>query len=79
MLKLKLQYFGHLMRRTDSMEKTQMLGKIEGRRRRGWQRMRWLDHQLNGHEFDQALGDGEEQGSLACCSPWGHEESNMPE
>ena len=43
MLKLKLQYFGHLMRRTDSFEKTLTLGKIEGRRRRGWQRMRWLD------------------------------------
>ena len=43
MLKLKLQYFGHLMRRTDSLEKTLMLGKIEGRRRRGRQRMRWLD------------------------------------
>ena len=43
MLKLKLQYFGHLMRRVDSLEKTMMLGKIEDRRRRGWQRMRWLD------------------------------------
>ena len=43
MLKLKLQYFGHLMRRGDSLEKTLMLGKIEGKRRRGWQRMRWLD------------------------------------
>ena len=43
MLKLKLQYFGHLMRRADSLEKTLMLGKIEGGRRRGWQRMRWLD------------------------------------
>ena len=43
MLKLKLQYFSHLMQRADSMEKTLMLGKIEGRRRRGWQRMRWLD------------------------------------
>ena len=43
MTKLKLQYFGHLMRRTDSLEKTRMLGQIEGRRRRGWQRMRWLD------------------------------------
>ena len=43
MLKLELQYFGHLMQRTDSLEKTLMLGKIEGRRRRGWQRMRWLD------------------------------------
>ena len=48
MLKLKLQYFGHLMRRTDSLEKTLMLGKIEGRRRRGRQRMRWLE----GHEFE---------------------------
>ena len=43
MLKLKLQYFGHLISRTDSFEKTLMLGKIEGKRRRGWQRMRWLD------------------------------------
>ena len=47
MLKLKLQYFGHLMRRTDSLEKSLMLGKIEGRRRRGWQRMRWLDGIIN--------------------------------
>ena len=47
MLKLKLQYFGHLMRRTDSLEKTLMLGKIEGRRRRGQQRMRWLDGTTN--------------------------------
>ena len=47
MLKLKLQYFGHLMRRTDSFEKTLMLGKIEGRRRRGRQRMRWLDSITN--------------------------------
>ena len=59
MPKLKLQYFDHLMQRTDSFEKILMLGKIEGRRRRGRQRMRWLDgedHQLNGHEFEQALG-----------------------
>ena len=47
MLKLKLQYFGHLMRRTDSFEKTLMLGKIEGKRRRGRQRMRWLDGIIN--------------------------------
>ena len=51
MLTLKLQYFGHLMLRTDSREKTLMLGKIEGRRRRGQQRIRWLDG-LNGHEFE---------------------------
>ena len=78
MLKLKLQYFGLLMRRTDSLEKTLMLGKIEVRRRRGWQRMRWLDGITdNEHEFEQTLGDSEEQGSLACCSPWGCKESNM--
>ena len=78
MLKLKLQYVGHLMQRADSLEKTLMLGKIEGRRRRGRQRIRWLDGitELKGHEFEQTLGDGEGQGSLVCCSPWGHKESD---
>ena len=52
MLKLKLQYFGHLMRRADSLEKTQMLGKIEGRRRRGRQRMRWLDGITDSMDMD---------------------------
>ena len=52
MMKLKLQYFGHLMQRTDSFEKTLMLGKIEGERRRGRQRMRWLDGIINGREFE---------------------------
>ena len=78
-LKLKLQYFGHLMRRADPWEKTLMLGKIEGRRRRERQRMRWLNHWLNRHEFEQALGDGEGQGSLVYCSPWGCKESDKTE
>ena len=72
-LMLKLQSFGHLMWRTDSLEKTLMLGKIEGRKRRGWQSLRWLDHStasLNGHEFEQTPGDSGGQRSLACCSSW---------
>ena len=52
MLKLKLQYFGHLMRKTDSLEKTLMLGRIEGMRRRGWQRMRWLDNITNSMDMN---------------------------
>ena len=76
MLKLKLQYFGHLKRRDNSLEKTLMLGKTEGKRRRGWQRMRWLDGIT---EFEQAPGNGEGQGSLACCSPWGCKESDTTE
>ena len=80
MLKLKLQYFGHLMGRTDSFEKTLMLGKIEGRRRRGQQRMRWLDGITDSmDEFEQAPGVGDGQGSLVCYSPWGHRESEMTE
>ena len=72
MLNLKLQYFGQWMRRTDSFEKTLMLGKIEGRRRRG-DRIRWfgLHHWLDRQELEQALGVGDRQGSLACSSPWG--------
>ena len=79
MLKLKLQYFGHLMQRTNSFEKTLMLGKIEGRRR-GRQRMRWLDHhRLDRHESEQALEVGDGQGGLACCDSWGHKESDTTE
>ena len=70
MLKLKLQYFGHLMRRADLLEKTLMLGKIEGRRRRGRQdKMVGWHHGLNGHEFEQISVDNEGQGSLACYNP----------
>ena len=66
MLKLKLQYFGHLMRRTDSFEKTLVLGKIKGKRRRRRQEdeMVGWDHRLDGHESEQAPGVGEGQGSL---------------
>ena len=65
MLRLKHQYFGHLMWRTDLLEKTLMLGKIEGKRRRGWQdeMVGWHDR-FNGHEFEQAPGVGDGQGSL---------------
>jgi len=73
MLKLKVQYFGHLMWRTDSLEKTLVLGKIEGRRIRGCQRMRWLDGITDSIDmFEQAPGVGDGRGSLACCSPWDH-------
>ena len=72
-LELKLLYFGHLMWRANSLEKTLMLGKIEGRRRRGQERMRWLDGISDSrHEFEQTLGDYEGQGSLGCYSPWDH-------
>ena len=78
MLKLRLQYFGHLMQKANSLEKTPMLGEIEGMEKRmaedemvGWH------HQPKGHKSEQILGDSEGQGSLACCSPWSHKESDM--
>ena len=76
MLKLKLQYFGHLMQRTDSLEKTLMLGKIDGRKRRGGQRMKWLNGIIDSKDvsLSKLWGDSEGQGSLTCCSPWGHKE-----
>ena len=80
MLKMKLQYFGHLLCRRSSLEKTLMLDKIEGKRRRGRQRMRWLDASPTQWTWVWAssrVGDG--QGSLVCCSLWGHKESNMSE
>ena len=80
MLKLKLQYFGHLMRRTDSLEKTLMLEKIkqEEKGTTGNEMVEW-HHWLNGHEFEQALGVGFGQGSLACFSTRGCKESDMTE
>ena len=77
MLKLKLQYFGHLMSRDNSLEKTLMLRKTEGKRRRGWQRMRWLDGIIDSMDMNLSkLWDSEGQGSLACCSAWGRKESD---
>ena len=69
MLKLKLQHFGHLMQTADSFGKTLMLGKIEGRRRRGQQRMRWLDGITKGHAFEQTLGLDDGQEGLVCYNP----------
>ena len=72
-LMLKLQYFGHMMQRADSLKKTLLLGKIEGKRGRGWQRVRWLD----GITVEQTLGDIERQRKLVCCSPWVCKVSDM--
>ena len=80
MLKLKLQYFGHLMNRTDSLEKTLMLGKTEGRRRKGQQGMRWLDGITD--LMDMSLSKLQVlvmDWDLACCSPWDHRESDTNE
>ena len=78
MLKLKLQYRDHLMGRTDLLEKTLILEKTEGRRRRGRQRMRWLDGITNMTDMslNRFLGVGDGQGSLVCYSPWGRKESD---
>ena len=81
MLKLKLGYFGHLMRRVDSLEKTLMLGGIGGRKKRGRQRIRWLDGITN--LMDVSLSEFQElvidQGGLACCDSWGCKESDTTE
>ena len=73
MLKLKLQFFDHLVQRVDSLEKTMMLGKIGGKRRKGMaeDEMNGWHVRLNGHEFEQTPGDSEGQGSLAYFSSWG--------
>ena len=79
MLKLQLQYFDHLMQRANSLEKTLVLAKNEGRRRRGRQEMVGWHQQLNGQEFEQTWEDSEGQGSLLCCSPWGRKQSDTTE
>ena len=80
MLTLKLQYFGHLMWKADSFEKTLMLGKIECGSRRGRQRMRWSDGITDSMDMDLGrLGVGDGQGSLACCGSWGHKEPDTTE
>ena len=81
MLKLKLQYFGHLIQRVNSLEKTLMLGRIGDRRRRGQHRMRWLDGITDSMDVSlsehRVFGDG--QGGLACCNSWGRKESDTTE
>ena len=80
MLKLKLQYFGHLMQRADSFENTLMLVKIEGRKRRGWQdEMVGWHRRHNEHGFGWIPGVGDGQGGLACCGPWVCKESDTTE
>ena len=80
MLNLKLQFFGHLIRRVDSLEKTLMLGGIGGKRRRGRQRMRWLDGITDSmYVFEWTLGVGDGQGGLECWDSWSHKESDTTE
>ena len=81
MLKLRLQYFGHLMRRVDSLEKTLMLGGIGGQEEKGTtedEMARW-HHQLDGYEFEWTLGVGDGQGGLVCCDSWSRKESDTTE
>ena len=82
MLKLQLQYFGHLMLSSDALEKTLMLGKLEGRKRRGGDgRMRWLDDITDSVDMSLSKipGVGDGQGSLVCCNTWGQKESDTTE
>ena len=81
MLKLKLQYFGHLMQTADSLKKTLILGKTEGKRRSRWQGMRWLDSVIdsmgmNLRKFKES-GDSERQKNRVCSSPWGYKEHDL--
>ena len=79
MLKLKLQYFGHLMQRTDSLEKNLILGKTKGSGEKGMTEDKMVEchHQFNRYEIEQTPTNSEGQGSLACCSLWGRKKSDM--
>ena len=81
MLRLKLQYFGHLVRRTDLLEKTLIAGKDWRQEEKGTteDEMVGWHHRLDGPEFEQTPGVDDGQGSLVCCSSWGHKESDMTE
>ena len=83
MLKLKLQYFGHLMRRVDSLEKTEnsSAGRDEGQEEKGMteDEMAGWHHRLDGHEFERTPGVGDGQGGLVCCDSWGRKESDTTE
>ena len=81
MLRLKLQYFGHLMRRVDSLEKTLISGRHWGQEEKGTteDEMAGWYHRLDGREFGWTLGVGDGQGGLACCDSWGHKESDTTE
>ena len=78
MLRLKLQYFGHLMQRVDSLEKTLMLGGVGGQEEKGTteNKMAGWHHRLDAHEFGWTLRVGDGQGGLACCDSWGRRESD---
>ena len=78
---MKFQYFGSLIRKNDSLENIRMLGKIEGKRSKGQQRMRWLNGIIDSINMglSKLPGDDEGQGSLECCSPWGCKELDMNE
>ena len=79
MVKLKLQYFGHLMWRVDSLEKTLMLRGIRGRRKKRWQKMRWLDGITDSMDMSLSELRGDGQGGLVCCDSWGCKESDTTE
>ena len=77
MLKLKLQYFGHLIQRANSLEKTLSWERLKAKKEMIEEEMAEWHHGLNGYEFEQTPGDSKGEGSLACCSPWGHSQTQL--